>query len=168
MKRIVVFCILISVLLSACTPSISGQSSERKEVVVWASQIADIETRAELVMERYSTLQDKAQTRRPTQSEYDQLFAAGKEFNEFYNELNNLYSPLVAREIHLKWIESYAEMSNSMAHYISALRTNEITYIEKSREAAQEGNRLAGESYMEFEKLLDQYSISCQEINFCE
>jgi hypothetical protein len=65
-------------------------------------------------------------------------------------------------------VESYAQAANSVLYYINFFSSADISLFQNSVLAAQEANRIGSEGYNELIALLDEYSISCEEIDYCE
>jgi hypothetical protein len=157
---------LLMFLIASC--SSSPESSARPDIITWAKQIAHIENQLEQEVSQAKPLIDRITSRLPTQDEIDQLFDYSNRITSLYNEIVGIETPLEARSVHEKYVENYAEIANSVRYYVLALKMNDLTYFDKSVTAAQEANRIGAEAYTDFESLLNKYSISCEEIDFCQ
>lgn len=143
-------------------------SPERKEIVEWAYQIADLEKRLENTMISYQPLIEKISSRPPTNEEIEQLYEYHDQLVAIYNDALELHVPQEASSIHPLFVESYAKTSDSARYYIFAIKENDISYFDKSVLAAQKANSVGYDAFSAFENLLEKYAISCSEIYFCE
>ena len=156
--------IFLSIICVAC----STVSPEREEIVEWASQIARIEKQLEYEITYFQPLIQRVTSQPPTNEDLNQLTEYNNRITALYNEISNLYVPQKARAVHALYVENYAKVSDTARYYVLAIKMNDLSYFDKSVLAAQESNRLGDEAYSAFANLLDDYSISCSEIDFCE
>ncbi|MEW6716256.1 MAG: hypothetical protein AB1345_01950 [Chloroflexota bacterium] len=163
-SQLIISLVFLMILIVAC----SSVSPERGEIVEWASQIARIEKQLEYETTYFQPLLDRITSRPPTNDELDQLTEYNNRITALYNEISNIYVPQKARSVHALFVENYAKISDTARYYVFAIKMNDLSYFDKSVLAAQEANRIGSEAYYAFEDLLDRYSISCREIDFCE
>lgn len=152
------------IFLAAC----STDSSDRSSVVTWAKQITNIETRLQAELDQAQPLLGRITTRPPTASELDQLVDYNNRVTSLYNELISIEPPAEVSPVHQRYVESYAKTADYVRYYVIAVKQNDLSYFDKSVTAAQEANRIREEAHSALEALLNRYSISCQEIDFCE
>jgi len=162
-KGIILF-ILIFTICVAC----STDSSERREIVEWASQIARIEKQIESEIIYYQPLLNRIASRPPTSDELDQLTEYSDRIKAQYIEISKVSFPPEARSVHVLFIENYAKISDTARYYVMAIMMNDQSYYAKSVIAAEEASRTGNDAFNAFENLLDEYSISCAEIDLCE
>jgi hypothetical protein len=168
MKKLLISIFLLIFFLVGCSSNNPKTLSDREEIIKWAKEIASIHNRFEIIMSNYDFLSQVIQKRPPTKSELSQLTTCVNDVIELYNELDSFTPPKEALSIHAKYVESLTQASNAILYYKIAVSNNDMTYFEKSLNASYEGNLLSSEGYNNFVDLLDKYSISCEEINFCE
>lgn len=160
----IILIILLVNIFVACSPL----SPERAEIVEWASHIARVEKQLEYEVTNIQPLFDLITSRPPTKDELDQLTEYNNQITSYYNEISGIHVPQEARSVHTLYIENYAKISDMVRYYLLAVKMNDVTYFDKSILAAQEANRIGAEAYYAFEDLLEKYSISCREIDYCE
>ena len=163
-----IFCFLFVFLLMGCSFSSSTQATDRDEIVEWAKQISSIEKSFSGVSEQLGSIMWKLKTQKPTNDDISQLLAGYNNINSLYNNLISINPPGRAQSIHDKYVESYAQAANSVLYYINFFSSADLSLFQKSVLSAQEGNRIGSEGYDELVLLLDEYSISCEEIDYCE
>jgi len=168
MKKIIIVLFAISTCLLSCETQAAYNSEERSDIVEWAKHIAMYEKDAKLVVNNYYELSSDLVSRYPTNEELNQLTTYYNLINYIYNKLGELNPPPKASSVHKKYVENYAKVADSILFYTISVRKNDITYFEKSVSASKEANRIGDEAYKGFVDLLDNYSISCSEIDFCE
>ncbi len=156
--------ILAAIFIVAC----SSGSSDRSSIVTWAKQFASIHNRVQANLDQVQPLIDRISTRPPSASELDQLVDYNNRITSSYNELIGIEPPPEAKAVHNKYVETYAKTADYVRYYLIAVKQNDLSYFDKSVTAAQEANRLGDEAYTAFQALLGRYSVSCQEIDFCE
>lgn len=156
--------ILLTALLMACSPS----SLARSETVSWARQVASIEKRLANEAKQAKPLIDRITSRRPTQQELNELVDYNNRITSLYDELVYIRVPAEARTVHDEYVENYAKVADSARYYVLAIKQNDLAYFDKSAIASQDANRIGAKAYSDFEMLLKRYSISCEEIDFCE
>jgi len=162
-KKIILLILLLSI-FTAC----STASPEREEIVKWASQIARIEKQLEYEITYFQPLINRVTSNPPTNEDLSQLTEYNNRITSLYNEISNLSVPQKAKTVHALYVENYAKVSDTARYYVLAIKMNDLSYFDKSVSAAQEANKLGDEAYSAFANLLDDYSISCSEIDFCE
>ena len=160
-------CIMIIFLLSLTT-SCSTISGERQEIIEWATDITNIEKRLEYEFDYYDPLIKSITNRPPTDKELSELNDFSNQITKIYNDASTLYVPKDARTTHSLFLNSYAYTADMARYYYLAIKMNDLEYFDKSVKASQEANRIGSEAYYSFEDLLDEYSISCSEIDHCE
>jgi len=166
-KNIIVF-ITISFLLFGCITQTDANLEQRTEIVEWAKQIAEYENDAEIIVNNYYSLTSNLVSRYPTNEEMEELTSYYNLINYIYNDLLEMSPPVDASSIHHDFIESYSKVADSILYYKIAINQNDITYFEKSVSASKEANRIGNDAYQGFIQILDNFKISCDEINFCE
>ncbi len=164
MKTKVLF-IMLFVFLVGCS---SSSSSERSDIVNWAKQIASLEKRLQSEINQFKPLSDRIVSRPPTSDELSQLTTHSNNVTALYNEIITITSPADAKSVHDQYIDSYAKTADYIRYYVIAVKQNDLTYFDKSVTAAQDANRIGAEAYSGFESILNKFSISCEEIDFCE
>ena len=168
MKKLLISFFVSFFFLVGCFSNSPKTSSDRADIIRWAKEIASIQHRFEIITSNYDSLNQVIRKRPPTKSELSQLTTYVNDVIELYNELDSFTPPKEALSIHAKYVESLSQASNTILYYKIAVSNNDITYFEKSLNASYESNRLSSEGYNSFVDLIDKYSISCEEINFCE
>lgn len=168
MRKLHLIAFLFIILICGCSSQNIQSSSERSDIVEWAKQIAKYEKDAELVVNDFQKLTSDLVSRYPTNNELDKLTTYYNVINAMYNELSELEPPLKATSVHKKYVDNYSKVSDSILNYIIAVKQNDIIYFEKSVSASKEANQIGENAYREFIELLDDYSISCNEIDYCE
>jgi hypothetical protein len=165
MKKILILLSLI--LLCSCTPALSS-TSNRSEIVGWARELSNFEKRAEILVDDIQPLMLIIVKRPPTPFELNQLNDFSNAMTSLYNQLLDMNPPKEARAIHNKYIESYAKSADFARFYVLSIRENNIDFFNLSTTAVQDANRIGADAYIDFANLLEEYSISCSEIDFCE
>jgi len=158
--------IVLPVLLGAC--SLLRTGSSKAELVAWASQIASLEKQMEMEIKNWSRLSGKIESRAPTQDEYKELVHLNDRVNELYNSMIALQPPPEVKDLHWKYIVDFAKATDAVSNYVMGARMFDPSYFEKSAQAAQEKSQMDEDAYNDFQAFLDQYSIKCGEINFCQ
>lgn len=148
--------------------SCSSSSSDRASIVSWAKQIASIQNRLQAELDQAQPLLSRITARPPTSSELDELVDYNNRITALYNELIEVEPPEGAKATHAQYVETYARTTDYVRYYVIAIKENDLSYFDKSVTAAQEANRLAEGAHNAFEALLNRYSISCEEVDFCE
>ena len=160
--------VLLSALcLGACSPSDPDRSA-RSDIIIWASQIGVIESRLVLEIDRAAPLIDRVTDRPPTVSDLSQLSDYGNRMTSLYNDMAAITPPRDARQAQDLYVENYSLIEESARYYVLAIRLNNVDYFNRSAEAAAGANQVGSQAYFAFQDLLDQYSIVCSEINYCE
>lgn len=168
MKRIFVALLLICLFIVGCVTQVSNNSKDRSDIVKWARQIAKYEKDSQIVMENYNQLTIGLVNHYPSEKEILQLTTYNNLITYMYNELLKIEPPPDSSSVHQNYVEYYSKASESILFYIIAIRQNDLSYFEKSVVASKEGNRIGDIAYAGFVELLNKYSISCEEIDFCE
>ena len=168
MKKFALVFLFISFCITGCASQVSYTSVERSDILQWAKQIATHENDAELVMQEFNSLAKELSTKYPSDNELSQLTMYYNLISYMYNELSQLNPPSEALSTHKNYVENYAKASDAILFYTIAVRQNDIEYFERSVAATKEGNRIGDKAYSGFIEILDQYSISCDEIDYCE
>jgi hypothetical protein len=165
-----VLLIFFAWILAACitTTSSNINSSDRLSIIVWSKQIANLENRLESEVSQAQPLIRKIADRPPTSSELKKLVNYNNEITELYNELINIEPPSDAENIHEQFIDYYTATTDYVRYYVLAIKQNDLSYFDKSVIAVQETNRKSAKAHSSFESLLNRYSITCEEIDFCE
>ncbi len=162
--------LFLLVLLCSCTPIISSSStsSNRSEIVSWAIELSTLEKKAKLLVDGIQPLMLTIVKRPPTASELSQLNDYSNNITDLYNQIIGMNVPKEARDIHSKYVDNYGKIADSARYYVLAIRENNVDYFNKSVASAQEANRIGTDAYYDFTDLLEKYSITCTEINYCE
>lgn len=162
--------IFVAWIIAACIPTTSGNfnSSDRMSIIAWSIQIASLENRLEAEVNKAQPLIRKIADQPPTRSELKKLVDYNNEVTSLYNELINIEPPSDAKDVHEQFIEYYTSTTDYVRYYVLAIKQNDLSYFDKSVVAAQESNRRSAKAHSSFESLLNRYSISCEEIDFCE
>ncbi len=150
------------------TTQYSSQSTSRNEIVTWARKITSIEKQIENVYNEYLTLTRTITSSPPTSEELDELTDYSNRMTSLYNKAIDIDPPNDARSVHRKTIEFYGKITDSVRYYVLAINQNDLDYFDKSVIVAKDANELAKDLDEELEILLDRYSISCEEIDYCE
>lgn len=79
-----------------------------------------------------------------------------------------IHVPPESIDAHKKYIQNYSDMANSLQYYYLFVLTSDFDYYVKSTESVHEANLSGMEAYQLFDAILQKYSISCDEIDFCE
>ncbi len=131
----ILFIILIGCSYSNSSESSESTSSERSEIINWASQIASLENRLELVINKFTALSQQIASRPPTNDELSELTKINNEATDLYNEIIDIAPPIEVKSIHNKYIDNYSKMSESVLYYVIAIKQNDLNYFEKSASA---------------------------------
>ena len=150
------------------TTQSSSQSTSRNEIVTWARKITSIEKQIENVYNEYQPLIRTITSSPPTSEEFDELRDYSNRMTSIYNKAIDIDPPYEARSVHRKHIEFYGKITDSVRYYMLAINQNDLEYFDKSVVAAKEANELTMDLDEELKILLDRYSISCEEIDYCE
>ena len=126
MKKGIILTLLV--LLCSCTSTLSS-SSNSSEIVAWAKELSSIEKRAEILIDGIQPLMLTIVKRPPTSSESSQLNDYSNNVTSLYNQLVDMNPPDEAREIHNKYIDSYAKFDDSARFYVLAIRLNNVDYF---------------------------------------
>ncbi|HAL17048.1 MAG TPA: hypothetical protein DCP32_09955 [Anaerolineaceae bacterium] len=164
---------ILFIFIVGCSSSSSSERSENNSlehsgIVNWATQIASLENRLKIEVVQFSALSGLIVSRPPTRDELSQLTKESNNITALYNEIINITPPIEAKSIHNKYIDHYAKTADYALYYVIAVKQNDLSYFEKSVNAVQDANRIGAEAYNDFEAILSKYSISCEEINFCD
>jgi len=156
---------LVLIFLMGCS---STSSSDRSSIINWAKQIASLEKRLENEITQAQPLMSKITSRPPTRSELDKLTGYSNNVTSLYNDIINIEPPSEAKSVHSQYVDSYAKSADYLRYYVIAIKQNDLSYFDKSVISAQEANRIGEQAHSSLEELLNRYSISCEEINYCE
>jgi hypothetical protein len=159
-----IYIFLALTFLSGC----SSSDSQRDEIISWAKQITSIETRLGTEILQAEPIINRVTKEKPSQSDLKQLIDYNNNVISLCNDLNNIVVPSDAKITHDKYVENYNKISDSVRYYVLLIQTGDVSYYDKSVSAAQEANKIGNEAFNLFQDLLDQYSISCEEIDYCE
>ena len=162
-KRITLLMFFIF-LFSAC----ASNSQSRSEIFVWAKLITDLEKILESEILEAQSLMETIKLRPPNDYEYQQLVDYSDRFANLYNEIITIEPPEEARSAHNKFSERYAKTADYMRYYVLAIQMNDLNYFDKSVLAVQDANRIGEEANYQFKQLLEKYSISCDELDYCQ
>ena len=164
----ILFIFLIGCSSSSASERSGNSSSERSAIVNWATEIASLENRLEIEIIQFSALSNQIVSRPPTRDELSQLTKESNNITALYNEIINITPPIEVKSIHNKYIDNYAKAADYALYYVIAVKQNDLSYFEKSVNAVHDANRMGAEAYNDFEAILSKYSISCEDINFCD
>jgi len=159
---------LLVMLLCACNPNNVQKSKERQEILSWAKVIAEIELDYLEITEDFYILQRKLGSSLPTYNDLTSLQVMYETISGFYTKTNKMNPPTAASLVHAKFSEKYALASDAILQYYISASQNDILYFEKSVTNSKGANKLNDEAYQGFIEILNKYSITCDEIEFCE
>lgn len=168
MRKLYIISIVALIFAFGCDPQQSLSSPERSEIVDWAKIIVEIETENKEITDKFYILQRKLGTDFATYDDMAELKVIYETISGFYTKLNKMTPPTVATSVHRKFEEHYSLSSDTILQYYISVGQNDITYYEKSVVNSKEANRIGDEASDDFIELLIKYSISCEEINYCE
>ncbi|MDP2965598.1 MAG: hypothetical protein Q8N39_06100 [Pelolinea sp.] len=163
MKKVTIFFIIL-ILFCAC----SSPSSARSDIISWAKEIVALEKQSEIVFQNIQPLIATIVERPPTANELIQLNDYSNNVTFLYNQLIKINGPEEVRGVQSKYMDNYAKMADSARYHVLAIRNNNIDYFNKSVSAAQDANRIGDDAYNDFIQLINKFSISCSDINYCE
>ncbi len=168
MRTLRILSFLLIFFLIGCNPTSSTQATERDEIIEWAKKISSTEKSLSVEIEQIGSIMWKLKSQPPSNGDISQLSGCYNNITSLYNNLLSINPPVKAKSIHDKYVESYAQAANSVLYYINFFSSADISLFQNSVLAAQEANRIGSEGYNELIALLDEYSISCEEIDYCE
>lgn len=152
------------IFLVACTPSPPG----RTDVVIWARQISNLENRLEKEINQSKPLADRITSRPPNQDDLDQLTHYNDAVSAIYNDMIAMRVPPEAKSVHEEYVQNLSAIADSVRNYLLAVRLNDLSYYDRSVTSAEEAHRNGIMANNDFAALLNRFSISCQEIDFCQ
>ena len=168
MRTLRILSFLLIFFLIGCNPTSSTQATERDEIIEWAKKISSTEKSLSVEIEQIGSIMWKLKSQPRSNGDISQLSGCYNNITSLYNNLLSINPPVKAKSIHDKYVESYAQAANSVLYYINFFSSADISLFQNSVLAAQEANRIGSEGYNELIALLDEYSISCEEIDYCE
>lgn len=164
--------IILAYVIISCSPVMSSgtnpNSSERTNIIIWAKQIANLQNRFEARINQAQPLIKKISDNPPTRTDISQLVTYNNDITSLYNELIEIEPPPEARAVHEQYMDLFTSTTDSVRYYVYSVMENDLSYFDKSVEAAKETNQISTKAHSSFESILNRYSISCEEIDFCE
>ena len=153
--------------------SCSSPQPNREEIVIWASHIANIENKLDAQFTRiYPTIVSVSKNS-ATIDEIMSISTFALNARLYYNQIKEVDEVIVdmpqeAKSLQIKFVRYYKQINDFASLYDSAISLKNMDYFERSVLALQEATRLGDEAHNDFINLLDEYSISCKEIDDCE
>jgi len=160
--------IVLIVLVSGCSTLKSNTSTERSEIIIWAKSVVAFKKNYKKETDEFSLIVNKLGYTLPTDDDFLRIKTIHNNITSMYNELSMMDPPTKASEVHKKYIKQYAQASKAILYYQMCVSQNDISYYEKYASAAKEGDLVGDDADESMLELLYQYSITCEEIDFCE
>jgi hypothetical protein len=164
MRRKFLIAIILIIILGGCSPA----SSDRSNVLSWAKKIAALEKQMNQEMHDWRAFVAKTGNKKPSQSEIALFNQYNNDVNGIYYELARIQAPPPAREVQVQYAENYLRIYNSVRNYYYFINSGDPAYLEKSNNDEQEATLSGQKAGNDFAELLQKYSISCTEIDFCQ
>jgi hypothetical protein len=156
---------LVFIFLMGCS---STSSSERSSITNWAKQVAGLEKRLANELAQAEPLTSSSTSRPHTGTELDELTRHSDNVTSLYNEIIKIEPPPEAKAVHSLYVDTYAKSADYLRYYVMSIRLNDVRYFDKSVTAVEEANRTGEQARSALIDLLNRYSISCEEIDFCQ
>lgn len=149
-------------------PPKSGDEIRREQILTWAKSIVNFEKRHEVEITEFYSLLDILDRRDLTDAEISRLLTCQQNVLAISKEARNLKVPSKVSDTHLLIIDYYTKSYDAIYNFNQGVINYDSYYINKASFVATEAERIGENASNQFKTLIDEFNISCSEINFCE
>jgi len=164
----VIFVVGQSIWEKIINPPKSGEEIKREQILTWAKSIASYENRHEVEMTEFYSLLDILDRRELTDAEISRLQTCQQNVLAISKEARNLKVPSKVSDTHLLIIDYYTKSYDAIYNFNQGVIYYDSYYLNKADFAVTDAVRSGDNANKQFNKLMDEFNISCNEINFCE
>jgi len=148
-----------------CSP---GSSPVRGDVLQWAKQVVPLGKALKSENADHQVLVDALRTRIPTHDDCLQLREFTNQSSDLYNQMVRMHPPEQARSVYLEFVEAFSSNTDADRYYALYVCQNDVSYYDLHAQAVEATNRRGETALHDFKQLLEQYSISCGDVDMCE
>jgi hypothetical protein len=149
-------------------PPKSGEEIRREQILTWAKSIVGYEKRHEVEMTEFYNLLDILDRRALTDAEISRLHTCQQNVLAISKEARNLKVPSKVSNTHLLIIDYYTKSYDAIYNFNQGVIFSDRYYLNKADFAVTDAVRTGDNANNQFNKLMDEFHISCAEINFCK